>query len=238
MRTGKKIFWGIMFVLGAVALIVGSMGLLGEIGFWTILFSIALLGILVDGCLKRRWEQILFSIAFLGILHGKTMGIEALVPWTLLGAALLGTIGLYILFPGKGKHNWKNGIFISDWSKSDYKEIIGEDGGENIRCGSSFTTEIKYINSKQLKAMQIESSFGSLTVYLDNAVLMDKQAVINVDASFGMVELYIPRDWNVSLNVESAFGGIKEHGKCNPQGDVRLLVNGDVSFGSLEIHYI
>ena len=49
-RQHKKIFWGILFLLGAVALLLGGLGHLGSFNFWSILFSIALLGCLVCTC--------------------------------------------------------------------------------------------------------------------------------------------------------------------------------------------
>ena len=82
----KKIFWGILFLLGAVALLLGGLGHLGSFNFWSILFSIALLGCLVDGILDRSFGQILFSLAFLVIIHDDFLHLEptfsAAPPWS------------------------------------------------------------------------------------------------------------------------------------------------------------
>ena len=40
----------------------------------------------------------LFSLAFAAILFDEALGIEAITPWPVLGAALLGTIGLNMIF--------------------------------------------------------------------------------------------------------------------------------------------
>ena len=45
-RQVKKIYWGILFLLGAAALLLGRLGYLDGINFWSVLISIALFGFL------------------------------------------------------------------------------------------------------------------------------------------------------------------------------------------------
>lgn len=79
-RQHKKIFWGILFLLGAAALLIGGLGHLEGFSFWTILFSIALLGCLVDGILDRSFGQILFSLAIFIIINDDFLHLEAITP--------------------------------------------------------------------------------------------------------------------------------------------------------------
>ncbi|MBQ8039932.1 MAG: hypothetical protein IJ274_08715, partial [Lachnospiraceae bacterium] len=65
MKNGKKIFWGVLFLLGAVALIVGKLGYLGGFNFWTVRISIGLVGFLVEGIFSKNFGMILFALAFL-----------------------------------------------------------------------------------------------------------------------------------------------------------------------------
>lgn len=99
MRGKNNVFWGIMLVLGAVVLLVGRMGYLEGIGLGSILLNIALAAILIKGIFRRRFGTILFSLAFLVIINDELLHLEAITPWPVLGAALLGTIGLNLLFP-------------------------------------------------------------------------------------------------------------------------------------------
>ena len=123
-RRTKKVFWGVLLLLGAVALLVNRMGFLEGFGFWSILFSAILVGTLVKGLAKRSFGEILFSLAFLVIVNDELLHLEAITPWPVLGAALLGTIGLNILFPrfGKGAHFTING------KKADIPSIIVKKG--------------------------------------------------------------------------------------------------------------
>lgn len=239
MNNGKKAFWGVLFLLGAVAAVVGGLGLLKGIGFWTILFSIVLIGVLVEGLIRKSWGQILFSAAFLLILGGKAMGGLPISIWLVLGAALLGTIGLNILFPRKhGYMDYIRTETTANWSAEEYSQIVGADGGESVNCEVSFGSSAKYITSQNLKNANLEVSFGGMSVYYDNAVLRDHCAGSRIDVSFGHMELYIPQDWNVVVNVTSSFAHVQEKGCCNRNGINTLMLVGDVSFGNVDIFYI
>lgn len=246
MRNRKNVFWGVLFLLGACAVIAGRLGFLEGIGFWSILFSLVLAAVLIRGVIRRSWGMILFSIAFLCIVNDRLLGIEELTPWPVLGAALLGTIGLNILFPRRNrKHtdwlriNMKDGEDdSSDMGNAEYETQLEEDGGESVRCEVNFHSTIKYLSSTALKYARLENSFGSLAVYFTDCALLQHQAEVRVDISFATTELYIPASWHVICNVSSAFGGINEHGSSSLDSEDVLTITGDVSFGALEIHYI
>lgn len=247
MKKGKKIFWGLLFLLGALALILGQMGYLGEIGFWNILISIAVIGILVNGIWNRNFGMILFAIAFLIILNDRLLGLEAITPWPVLGAALLGTIGLSILFPGK--ENWKHQHFGGQHGheRRSMEQNAGNSGiyaggdtlsGEEIWFSNTFGESVKYLTGNELSQVHLKNSFGSLIVYFDNAVLKEGMGTVHVSNSFGNTVLYVPADWRVILNVDRDFGDIVEEGTGNLTGSNVLHLEGSVSFGELEIHYL
>lgn len=234
MKNGKKIFWGFLFLLAAVAVIASGLGYFEGFSFWTILFTIVLIGLLVEGICHRSFGSILFALAFLAILYDKQLGLEDITPWPVLGAALLGTIGLGILFPNVSvKHYMKHGKRVS------CQNSAGENlDTDNVHLEVSFGESVKYLTSKELSLAHLECSFGSMNVYFDNAQLLDGEAEVHAECSFGNMVLYVPADWKVVVNVSTAFGGVDEHGRCNQAGNNTLYIRGEVSFGALEIHYI
>lgn len=236
MKREKNIFWGLLFILGAVFIVVNKLGYFQDIGVMTVIFTIGLAGALVDSIYHRSFGGILFSLAFLCILYDDFLGIEALTPWPVLVAALLGTVGLNMIFRQK-KRSWKCEKSY-DWDNETYKKVIDQDGNDWVRCEVSFSSTTKYINSTSFKKADLECSFGSMTVYFDNAVLDQGKAVVDVDVSFGSMELYIPKTWKVVMNLDNSFGGCKEHGNCSNSDENVLMLTGDVSFGGLEIYYI
>ena len=239
-RQMKKVFWGVLFLLGALALLLGKMGYLEELGFWSVFFSIVLVGILIDGVLRRSFGEILFPLAGLIIVNDELLHLEEITPWPVLGAALLGTIGLSIIFPGRKRWKMHAGSrhlqeVIRDGADTDSGEILS---GDKIHYEVSFGDAIKYIAGQDVSKVFLECSFGNLEVYFNDAVLKDNEANVAVECSFGNMELYIPATWKVIMKIDSSFGGVEESGHCDPNSENTLFVKGEVAFGHLMIHYV
>ena len=90
----SKVFWGIFFILAAVYVVISKFGILPDIGVFSIILSVFFLWLFVEGIRNVNFWEILFSIAFICIIYDEPLGITALTPWTVLGAAFLGSIGL------------------------------------------------------------------------------------------------------------------------------------------------
>lgn len=230
MSRGRKIFWGMIFIIGALALLVAKLGYLEGIGFWSILFTIALIGVLVDGIIAKNFGQILFPLALLVIVHDELLGLEAITPWPVLGAALLGTIGLNMLFPNVGwRKKWNSIGSQSDMEISD---------GESVSVSNSFGESVKYLNGQEISRVQIKNSFGEVSVYFEGAILKNGVAEVYVENSFGETALYIPKEWTVMNDIHAVFGDADEHGMHAPDGSGTLRVYGKVGFGECSIHYL
>ena len=96
-KKSGKIFWGIFFLLAAVYVIVSQLGILPKVSVFTVIFTVFCIWLLVNGIRNISFWQILFSIAIVCILYAEPLGITALTPWPVLGAAALGSIGLSMI---------------------------------------------------------------------------------------------------------------------------------------------
>lgn len=237
-RRTRSVFWGVLLLLGAAAIVVGRLGYLEGVGMWSILFTVFLAGFVIDGIVKRSFGEILFALAFLIIVNDKLLGMESITPWPVLGAALLGTIGLNLLFPRFRKKEWNINI-KHNGENHDGKTPVFEEkrNGDSVSYENAFGEAVKYL-SGEIVHVNAENSFGSLQIYFTDATLKDGSASIDVETSFGSMILYVPSYWKVVLSTENAFGGTKEQGHCNPQGTTVLYVRGSVNFGSLQIRYV
>lgn len=260
----NKIFWGIFLLLAAVFLVVSQMGLVEGVGVLSILFAIFWVAQFIEGLVKRSFGRMLFSLAFLCIIFDKQLGIEAITPWTVLGAALLGTIGLNMIFRKKwSKHyhyktDWVNcGKSQAQSTGSSYVDveakIVDEEPKEEqsgpdaqtSRTGdsrfffqNSFGETVKFINTDNFEFASLESSFGSLKVYFDNAVIQNGKAEIDLDVSFGSVELYVPSSWRIVDETDAAFGSVKEKNPSRSTGSPLVTLTGSISFAGADIIYI
>ena len=225
----ERIFWGLFFIISGIFLIVSRMGVLGDIGVFSLLLTVFFADCLIKSIVHRSITGVLFSVAFLCIINAGPLGIESITPWPVLGAAILGSIGCSFLYHPK---------------RSYYHQHIGsEESIETVDCAqmefsTTFSGSIKYVNSDDFQSANLHCAFGSLKVYFDNAVIQNGEAVLHLDVSFAGVELYVPRNWTVVNKASAAFGGIDEKNNNHSSGGPVVKLTGKVSFGVVEIIYV
>lgn len=236
----ERIFWGVFFILAAVFLIVSGLGIFEEVHFWDLILTVFFAAWLLHSIAHKSITGVLFSIAFLCIIYADPLGIEELVPWPVLGAALLGSIGCGILFrPEKRYHSdWEEhhrGGHIHSEYGAGTKETVE---GQWLEFVTSFSSSIKYVNSDDLLGGDVKCSFGGMKIYFDNALIQRGRADIRLEVAFGGVNLYVPRHWNVVNKVEAVFAGVKEENQGgSPNGPV-LNLEGKTCFGGVTVIYI
>ncbi len=232
-HNGEKIFWGLFFVLGAIFLLVGKMGILQDVNVVTIFFAIFLAAWFVRSVVRLEFTGLLFSLAFLAILFDDQLGITAITPLPVLAAALLGSIGLGMIFHRHPYHH--------HWEQHSFEERTETIDVEDTSCFSfstKFGSSIKYINTDDFKQANLGCSFGAMKVYFDTAVIQNGSATVKLDVSFSGVELYIPKGWQVENHVISSFGAIDEKNRAQSNGTPVLNIVGNISFGGVEIIYV
>ncbi|MDE7477896.1 MAG: hypothetical protein K2M91_08090, partial [Lachnospiraceae bacterium] len=187
----RKIFWGIFFIVMALVVVVSKLGILPDVGVFSILATAFLVWMTVNGIRHRNFYAIMFSIAFISIIYDEPLGIEMLTPWTILAAASLLSIGFSLLFGGKEK---KKRSIEFEWN-SDGGKGIGSSSGQyhdaEIHCENNFGAAIRYINSDNFCKAHLENNFGSMTIYFDNAIIQGTTASVKVENNFGETILYI-----------------------------------------------
>ena len=235
----KRIFWGVLLLVAALALVLSKLGYLGNVmdafSVWDIILTVFFLVTLIEGITKGRIGETLFSVAFLINIHDELLGLEAITPWTTLGAALLGTIGLKMLFPKAGsKHKGK--IIVNGVTHD--KGICEESrSGNSIEYENAFSSAVKYV-AGEFGKVEVENAFGAMQIYFSDAQPIDGSAKVDVESAFGSVTLYVPSDWKVVTKTEHVFGSVTEKGQCNPDGEIVLYVNAEAVFGNFQIKYI
>lgn len=199
----KKIFWGLFFILAATLIVLSTIGWLPEITLFTLICTIFIAAIIIASIAHVNFTGILFSLAFLGILYAEPLGIVSLTPWPILVVALLGSIGLTIIFGGPRHchchYNYYNdNNNVKDYDEDEIKEevsSISDDGLINI--STHMGASIKYISTDNFKVANINCSLGGIKVYFDRAKIQGDSAKIHINASLSGVELYIPKEWRV-----------------------------------------
>ena len=89
--------------------------------------------------------------------------------------------------------------------------------------------------SQKYKGGKITAIFGGATIDLRDAKI-EKEAIIDIFALCGGVEIKVPRDWKVVVKTAHIAGGIenKSEGSVDSKGPV-LIITGTVALGGVEI---
>lgn len=235
----NKLFWGILFLLGAASLILNRLDIwptFYHLSLFDILYTLFFVWIFLQGLRHRNFFGMLFGLAFIAIQYDKLLHITAITPWTLLCATLLASIGLTIIFPKRSPFG-ANASVDFQFTDSGPKHF-SETDGETIYFKNSFSSSTKYVNSDAFVNASFQNSFGEMKIYFDNAVIKNGVADINLDVSFGEVILYIPKTWHVEKHLKTTFGGVKEKNASQSQGCPTLRIYGEIAFGEAVIVYI
>lgn len=228
----SKWFWGFFFIAAAVVLVIGKLGILGDIGAWSLIFTVMFAATAIQSLFHRNVPGVLFSLAFLCIIYAEPLGITAITPWTVLGAALLGSIGISFFYHPKRSYSYHYSGTMEEFDEIETVE------GNAMEFVTKFGSGIKYLNSDDFRSARIECSFGGMKVYFDNAVIRNGSAAVNLDVSFSGVELFVPKTWEVVDHANAVFGGVEEKNHNNASGDIKLVLAGDIKFAGVTIIYV
>ena len=225
----NNIFWGSLFILTAILIILDSFGYLYDIGTLSIVFTCLFSAIAIKGIFSKSITLVIFPLSFIVAIFREKIGIDASIFMILLVALLL-TIGLKLIFSKKAPNSVKKSLNF---------EKIKETLDENcINYSVSFGSAIKYVNTNDFRNVDIDCSFGSAKVYFDNAVITENSAKINIDVSFGSVELFIPKNWHIVNNIENTLSSIIEKTQNSSENGPTVYLYGDATFSSINIYYI
>ncbi|WP_069999048.1 LiaF transmembrane domain-containing protein [Cellulosilyticum sp. I15G10I2] len=227
----ERYFWGALFILAGIFLVVSKLGYLPDINVFSLLLTAFLGAVIVKSIPRLNYAGILFPLAFIAIIYDKELGITAITPWTVLLAALLGSIGLSIIFHRQVK--WAH-HHHHDYS---FEKIDIEDEG-HVVYKSAFGESVKYINTDKFEQGDFECSFGAMKIYFDHAVMKNESAIVKLEVAFAGVELFVPKNWKVENRTSVFLGGVSEKNRAYESVTNTLTLVGDVSFGGVEIIYI
>lgn len=220
----KRILFGILFILIGAVIIINNLGYI-EIGnMFYFIITLLLVPIFIKGLIHLSFISILMPLAIIGCMYAKELGITSITPWPLLLCALFLSIGLHLIFGHKSKHK--------------YNSAVDRDTNNDIDVDVNFNSVIKYINANNLKSGLIDCSFGAAKIYFDKAKLAKDGATIELDVSFGGVELYIPKEWKVVNNVNVFAGGIDEKNISVSNTENILTLIGEIHFAGITIIYV
>lgn len=225
----NNIFWGSLFILTAILIILDSFGYLYDIGTLSIVFTCLFAAIAIKGIFSKSITLVIFPLSFIVAIFRDEIGIDASI-FMILFIALLLTIGFKLIFSKK--------INISPKKTINYEKIKETIDEDSINYSVSFGSSIKYVNTNDFKCVDIDCNFGSTKVYFDNAVITGNSAKIILDVSFGSVELFIPKNWHIVNNIENTLSSVIEKTQNSSENGPTVYLYGEANLSSIDIYYI
>ncbi len=240
-----QIFWGIFFLACAGFVVADQLGVWTyKLGFWAIVGTIIFALSLIDGLVNRRITESVFSIAFLLMIFAQPLKLTHLVPWTILLAALLVSIGLEIIFRNRfhtivyANHKIKK-------LKNQREKITGNiftdttnnENGAHVVVDQSLSDAARYIHSKNLETIDVNSRMGDVALYLDDAEAAGDQVTMNLNITMTDLTIYLPLAWEINSDLTPTFGDFEVDGNSKGGGPT-LFITGRANMSDIEVKYV
>lgn len=231
-----KIFWGVGFILVAVALILDAFGVLagimspfGEVSILALAAGLLLLSYAISQLVRGRIGEIFVPLALIFMLFEKNiafyMGLESddiINNWLLLGCAVMLWIGFSILFSGFKK-------------KKRRFEVHYDDNGNH--SSGNFGATVKYINCDGFKFESVENNLGSFTVFFENVDKYEGGGVLEIENNLGSMTINVPSSWKVDMEIDNSLGGSSKPSGENADGPT-LKIRGENNLGGVSVKYV
>ena len=235
-----KIFWGLLLLLSAAALIFYGIG--GEAGFFGIPLYKLLLGLILvswivskvffSNTLRERFK-IFFPLAFLFMLFEPEIADylryhdeNIINNWLLLLAALLANIAMTVIIPKKNRKSYsKSGNRCESYGFGEYESYDKK----------QFSDSVIYIDASITTKSYVKNTCGETNVYYQNSdrAVEDVVYTLTVENSMGETNVHVPADWVVKNEMSCFLGEINT--RKNPQGEVKLIIRGENNLGETNI---
>lgn len=122
-------------------------------------------------------------------------------------------------------------------NKSTVKEMkqINLDGRQIRQINIKFGKQLFEFSGQRFEGANVQTSFGFVGIDLRNADILDG-AVIDVDCSFGGMEIRIGEGVNVKPAVEASFAGVECSEHLHSDANAKTIyIKGKCAFGGIEI---
>jgi hypothetical protein len=95
------------------------------------------------------------------------------------------------------------------------------------------------LNADSLETVRLSCNFGAMEIYFNQVELSPNGAEADINCSFGGIQLFIPKHWQVIDKLHCTLAGVNVKSFTAPAENApRLTLNGSVSLGGVEVKYI
>lgn len=154
--------------------------------------------------------------------------------WGNLWPLVFVVVGVSILFRRNFNRSFLRGNRPDDPACT-YDEHLSEDGF--LVSENTFGAVQQIVLDPVFRGGMLKCTFGSTVVDLRRTSLEAPETYVDVECTFGGIEMYVPANWNVQTQLECVFGGNddKRYHVTLTDADHVLVLRGKVTFGGIEL---
>ena len=237
----SNFLWGVFLLLAAAFVLTNKYISFAGIGIGRIVIAVIALAFIIQCLTRLHIAPLVIPIAVLYFIFKEPLigfGLPDIQTWKVIAAAALAFIGLNILLPrGRRSCNHSND---SCGSKDQQREIPTESNNDNNPyINVNFSAVSRSLTADSLETVRLSCNFGALEVFFNQAELSPNGANAFINCSFGGIQLFIPRHWQVIDNMSCTLAGVDIKSFAAPAENApRLTLNGSVSLGGVEVKFI
>jgi len=234
----SNFFWGIVLLLAAAFVLTRNFVGFADIGVGSIIIAVLALAFIVQCLARFHIAPIVIPIAVLYFVFGARLGLPVIQTWKLITAAALAFIGLNFLIPqGRRSCNRCNDF---GGSKGQQVKIPAEGTNDNNPyINVNFSAVSRSLTADSLETVRLSCNFGSMEIFFNQVQLGPNGAEVYITCSFGGIQLFVPRHWQVVDKMNCSLAGVDIKSFAAPAENApRLTLNGSVSLGGVEVKYI
>lgn len=169
----------------------------------------------------RAWGGVLIALGVVMLLKG--MGL-IYITWRVLAPLLMIAAGLLVVFRStRERKQTVGGMLDKDAGQDTFVRLTALLGGIERR-----------VSTQDFSGGEITAIMGGCQLDLRKASIQG-EAVLNVFAMWGGIEIKVPDDWTVSLEGTPLLGGFSERTGVPRDNSKRLIIRGVALMGGVEV---
>jgi len=233
----SKVMWGLVLLLAAAFVLTNNFVCFTNISIGKIVIAILALAFIVQCLARLHIAPLVIPLAVLYVVFRRELGLPEIQTWKLIAAAVLAFIGLGILIPGR-YHSCNK--CNNSGESSEQKKIPTEGNKDNNPYVSvNFGAVSRSLNADSLETVRLSCNFGAMEIFFNQVELSPNGAEADISCSFGGIQLFIPKHWQVIDKLNCTLAGVDNKSFTAPAENApRLTLNGNVSLGGVEVKYI
>jgi hypothetical protein len=234
----SNFLWGVFLLIAAAFVLTRNSFSFADIGIGSIVIAILALAFIVQCLARLHIAPLVIPLVVLYFIFRKPLDLPVIQTWKVIAAAALAFIGLNILLPrGRRSCNQSND---SCGSKDQRREVPTESNNDNNPyINVNFNAVSRSLTADSLETVRLSCNFGALEVFFNQVELSPNGANAFINCSFGGIQLFIPRHWQVIDKMSCTLAGVDLKSFAAPAENApRLTLNGSVSLGGVEVKFI